>query len=604
MLIQKHKSARDLVRSICSIPAWRWTAVLPADVLQTLLTPVAMVAEWIAQHRSDLLTRDELVIVVVGSAQDTFEEGALWSALAVMLGKQPGWVTGQIQVNGGGRLGPRGQGRLAPRFATERISLAKVKENIAGVEQMVGEGTDLIISTVGSQTAPAGILSGNDARVEAFVKRGGGIVSLALGQRDALVMGGIAVARGMTVGSQESKLVRDAGNALFRWISWQCGPANAVVTGQRLQGLADFTVEVVDALESMDGPFADLMDPMQIDPTVWGVEGLLKSSVDANDTYISLPRSLALRRSTSEVVTIERELVSGGMTMRVDGRAIEAYDELGESWIERAGWVASLWNNGMGKAIDNTLMGRMDSLGVGTGRSDLEDGFKKLIAEAGMSPEHAQLMADALTGGQMYAPTKEERQVFEMLRRGDLAGMLRMVEVSPSLARAMNEQRELLLHHVALRAGKREVASLIVLGGDPNQVDGGGRTVLTSAAAEASADSIGALVDGGGYVNAYDPLRWTPLLMAMKRGRWDVAGLLIERGADVHWEGFDGLSACSFARGKESLLKGLDDISSSLNDLPEPYRLPNLPDALKRSGLLASASDVPSWLRAKLEAAA
>lgn len=85
----------------------------------------------------------------------------------------------------------------------------------------------------------------------------------------------------------------------------------------------------------------------------------------------------------------------------------------------------------------------------------------------------------------------------------------------------------------------------------------------------ASPECVKALIELGAGVNDPDPIRWTPLLMALKRGRWDVAGLLVDCGADVHWQGADSLSAVGFVRGEVGDFPDLEEMHERLDRMNE-----------------------------------
>ena len=65
----------------------------------------------------------------------------------------------------------------------------------------------------------------------------------------------------------------------------------------------------------------------------------------------------------------------------------------------------------------------------------------------------------------------------------------------------------------------------------------GGLTPLLYAAREGCVLCIEALLDGGADINLADPDGQTPLIMGMQNLHYDIADILIERGADIHrWD--------------------------------------------------------------------
>jgi uncharacterized protein len=78
-----------------------------------------------------------------------------------------------------------------------------------------------------------------------------------------------------------------------------------------------------------------------------------------------------------------------------------------------------------------------------------------------------------------------------------------------------------------------KLRSLLARGENPN-VCVLGNSVLTLAAASGDLEEVEILLDGGAHPDRpADSLGGTPLMMALDQGRFDVARLLIDRGADV-----------------------------------------------------------------------
>lgn len=608
MMIEKHKTVGSVAKCLLGMNDWRWLRAIPGDILVMLLAPVVKVAEWIVAERRDLLDNDELTLAVAGTPLDSFESGAMWSTLAPMLGKQPGWVTGSVQVNGGPLMGSTGAVPLAPAYASTRIGVARVPEDIDGLARLVNQRTALIVSMIGSPLAPSCVLCSGRSQVDDFFKRGGSLVALAQSEQDAFVMSGGASALGLAYGMSKSRFTGKGIEAGLGWHFWQTGPIKKPVADERAKSYAEFTAAVVETLQSMRNPLKDIADDdvheADEDVVSWGVSGLLQSSVDASDTYITLPRTFALRTLTSTVVRVEGGLVTCEMGIRVDPRALTAYKELGDSWIERAGWAATVWNGGLGKIIGNTLMGHMQQLGMRVGTSSFKTTLKEVMEGSGLDKQTIDLLSDAVIGGEPYAPSQGERRAHDLARRGKLEELWTLIEDDPRLANARNERREPLINVLAQRGSAADLHKLQALGADVNANDGGGRPVLTAVASWAPLASVKALIELGAGVNVPDPIRWTPLLLALKWGRWDVAGLLVDCGADVHWQGADSVSAIGFVRGDKGVLDELDRMAETIDSMSERMGLPRLNEVLKRNGMIAEPQQVPGWLVDKVLAAA
>jgi hypothetical protein len=119
--------------------------------------------------------------------------------------------------------------------------------------------------------------------------------------------------------------------------------------------------------------------------------------------------------------------------------------------------------------------------------------------------------------------------------------MLRYVQErvthDPALVRERYAGRTL-LHEASAQGNLMMVELLLRLGADPNAQDEGGHTPLYCVANEYGASEGGgvvrALAQGGANVNANDGVKHcTALHMAARRGNLEIAGALLDCGADI-----------------------------------------------------------------------
>ena len=112
------------------------------------------------------------------------------------------------------------------------------------------------------------------------------------------------------------------------------------------------------------------------------------------------------------------------------------------------------------------------------------------------------------------------------------------LRADPALAHARNRHGRSLLHEAAAHGSVGIVELLLELGADPNVRTGGGHSPLYCAANERMAgggDVVRTLVRAGAQVDARsDSKRCTALHMAARRGNVEVAGALLDCGADIH----------------------------------------------------------------------
>jgi len=88
------------------------------------------------------------------------------------------------------------------------------------------------------------------------------------------------------------------------------------------------------------------------------------------------------------------------------------------------------------------------------------------------------------------------------------------------------------------------VQKLVLAGAEINQP---GWTALHYAAANGSEELIDFLLSESAYIDAESPNKTTPLMMAVRFGKYNAANLLIEQGADIGLKNEQGLTALDFA---------------------------------------------------------
>jgi hemoglobin len=143
-----------------------------------------------------------------------------------------------------------------------------------------------------------------------------------------------------------------------------------------------------------------------------------------------------------------------------------------------------------------------------------------------------------------YAPSVMTGLLALMVRCGQSTRQSAMLDYvrakltsDPALVQARYAGRTL-LHGAAAGGSLTTVELLLSLGADPNAADSGGHTPLycvgNECAAEGGGKVVRALVQGGADVNADDGVKHcTSLHMAARRGNVEVAGALLDCGADI-----------------------------------------------------------------------
>jgi truncated hemoglobin YjbI len=203
---------------------------------------------------------------------------------------------------------------------------------------------------------------------------------------------------------------------------------------------------------------------------------------------------------------------------------------------------AHIVNHGEATAIEE---GRSQALGDSTceeisRRWDAQTSLDEAVA-AIRSGDAAR--AIALAEGsplKAYGPSVTSGLLALMVRCGQ-SGLLDYVKAKLTCDPALAQERyagRTLLHQAAAAGSLTTVELLLRLGADPNAPDGGGHTPLYCVGNECAAEGAGkvvrTLVQGGADVNAHDGVKHcTPLHMAARRGNVEVAGALLDCGAEI-----------------------------------------------------------------------
>ena len=190
--------------------------------------------------------------------------------------------------------------------------------------------------------------------------------------------------------------------------------------------------------------------------------------------------------------------------------------------------------------------------------------------DTGVGPRHGAALWVGLRTSGVSEPSDVADAIVEAIHSGDVAGLRHLLSDHPSAASASLGGRHgtrTPLHVVAdwpgyFPNGPEMVRVLVDAGADPDpRPEAGDETPLHWAASSDDADVAAALIDAGADVNAPDGSIGTPLANAVGYGCWDVARLLVARGArvDEPWQA--------------AALGLLDRLQQLLSDNPPPERL-------------------------------
>jgi ankyrin repeat protein/SAM-dependent methyltransferase len=176
-------------------------------------------------------------------------------------------------------------------------------------------------------------------------------------------------------------------------------------------------------------------------------------------------------------------------------------------------------------------------------------------------------LAVSLSAFVASAPSQE---VFDLLRKGDVANVKALVEKSPPLVVARDNDGNTLLHHAANGGDAGLVSFLIDKGAKVEAAGQSGLTPLHGAAMNNRTDAVSALLARGAALEARCDYGRTALIhCARERGQIATARVLIEAGADVNAADKFGSNALELAawRGKKDVVEYLMEKGAAL---PEP----------------------------------
>ena len=134
-------------------------------------------------------------------------------------------------------------------------------------------------------------------------------------------------------------------------------------------------------------------------------------------------------------------------------------------------------------------------------------------------------------------PSKSEilnRKLLEAAEAGDTAEVASLIREGAGVNASGATYGDTALIDAAARGHSDTVRALLEKGGEVDARDNAGRTALTDAALGGYTDTVRLLLEKGANVNTSDTEGWTPLFWAAFSRRSDTVRLLLEKGADVN----------------------------------------------------------------------
>ena len=582
MLIRKHWKLPFVLRALGDTAYCQWVRPLRSLPVAGLIGGPVALADYIANQPA-LLEKPKLRVVVMGTALDAADGGAWWSTIGTLLDKPADWCQAYVFHHDRDDLNMQ----VRPS-ALVKTHVHVVNGDLKDIHHLKPD-IDIVFLPISSPEVLVMLLGHEKLHLWTYLNAGATIIAGFNQAHEVALHFAIAKVFGLLVTEHQNQFVAED------------LPIHSLVIGKGTQPTdwleraedADLLASASDVIEEVC--FENFSGSQQADAfTGWGTEGLIKSSSDSTDTYITLPRRYAVRRRTGVVYPIDNDLAIGdGFVGRLPP---EAFAELPQDagWAERIAWAASAWRSGVGDMVKNTLGGAIDAAGFDMPN---KDDMRELMTRLGLDDEYVDAVVDVLEGGGHYAPSRQERQVLDRLKEEDAPGLLELLEADRSLLTTMDETRLPLLTAVGRRGMHDVMRRMLELGTPVDIRDGDGRTALTELAATGrNAESVKILLGAGADPDAADARGWTALLMALKTSRWENASLLLDRGADPTLPNIVGLSAVGLARGDHPTQQ-VEQTAFEAMQLLTGF---DVAQALKQNHFINAAHEIPSELRKRL----
>ena len=444
MIKQHHKLSylrKDLSRS-----GYPWLSELRDAKDDQLIAIPASLAAWISDTRSDLLSKERVKILVLGTSIDTMDKGGMWSLLPKMLGKSTEWAEIIVATSVGD--GEAMKVGLVPPAAAAQVTYLGA-QGLDRICQMPLRGFDIVFVSMSDGTVINMLLS-QDFNLWPMLNDGATLVLPTLNEtyaslhEDAGGLYGLGSERYTHRFYQPTNTWSDPEPQL-------CMPILVSIKQEKVldsESLAEAN-RLTDLLMERTETIVEIRSEMQAemnDPAEyrhWGMESTCLSSSSAEDTFITLPKSFAVRRIARRICRMDGDRVSNDtLKFALTESSMDQYPGSDAHWIERMSWACDLWDSGLGEYYSKTLEAVM---GQGTGaqikKVDMEAMADRIGSAANLSEAKSQALR-SLMGGTRHTPSKDERVLLAEISKRDENRVIEILHEQQGLTRTRNENNE------------------------------------------------------------------------------------------------------------------------------------------------------------------
>ncbi|MEO8676026.1 MAG: ankyrin repeat domain-containing protein [Casimicrobiaceae bacterium] len=543
LLSPAHSDWPALVADARRWPAMRHVAEgQPEEELRLLLKAPVAIAWWIQTFAPELLLRDHLDLVIVGvpGGPSAADDGRPYQLLPLLLERPRMTVDATVVL-----WAPEATYSPRPAYSTSHLSLEALPGAVARPATIVDDSLSQLLERRQGKAPDLCLLihPGFDERI-----------SLWVGLRELLASGAHvgSFARSMEKVERDAWLLRAHGydvapaaqqNPWSRYHPELRGHGSWGAVGWRVDPRSlpprDYAVDVprlhraYDAQQFLQHEF-EVWNPLQFIGRVQTSDG----DTDPDpERFVGLPDHHAISLRTGELWALEPD-----ERVRVDDivlppEVIATYPGEDAPAFERLLWAVDVYRDEVRRREAAALQAR-SAAQVEHFRTSLS-----LALKGTPSREEVDALTEYYRGGAAPgAVSPGSESLFRALRTGAWDEAAARVATTPSLVNAEDEDGMTPLFH-ALRSRHYELARRwLERGADPNHLDHEGFAVIHDLAKRDETEPVDLLQHYGADLDRGTGMGFTPALLALRYGCWNVLAYLLKQRVDLRRSAIAGTS--------------------------------------------------------------